>query len=188
MKALTDEEYIEKYGYEEGTRRIKRREYMKRYNAANKEEKAAYKKAYDAAHKEEKAAYNKKYRAAHREEKAKYDKEYRTVHRDKIREYFKKLYSTQSRRATNLVKNYKQLDKRYNRGDCTITADWIVNNIFNSKCVYCGEEDWKKLGCDRIDNSKPHTPLNVVCCCGKCNREKGLKSIELFKQIKKEVA
>ena len=87
-----------------------------------------------------------------------------------------------------VVHAYRKADSLANRGECTLTEEWVVNHIFNSKCVYCGESDWKKLGCDRIDNSQPHTPSNVVCCCGKCNREKHLTDADVFKKIKNEVA
>lgn len=75
-------------------------------------------------------------------------------------------------RAKYMVDNYKRLDKKYNRGKCTLTPEWIVENIFNQPCHYCGETDWHKLGCDRIYNDLPHTPENVVCCCAACNYKK----------------
>ena len=56
----------------------------------------------------------------------------------------------------------------------------MVENTFNDHCLYCGETDWIKLGLDRIDNSKPHTPDNVVTCCEKCNTKRGNKSYEEF--------
>lgn len=58
-----------------------------------------------------------------------------------------------------------------NRGFDTsnnVNADFIANE-YSKGCVYCGETDWHNLGLDRIDNSKPHTKDNVVCCCGRCN-------------------
>lgn len=87
-------------------------------------------------------------------------------------------------RANNLLSGYRRLDKDANRGECTLTADWIINNIFNSKCVFCGEDDWTKLGCDRIDNSKPHTEDNVQCCCGECNVKKHTYTNEQFLEKK----
>lgn len=102
-----------------------------------------------------------------------YDKQYHQAHKKDIIEYKKKYDSTQKGRATNLVWGYKKLDKKHNRGECTLTSEWVVNNIFTQPCHYCGETDWHKLGCDRIDNSKPHTPDNVVCSCWECNIKKG---------------
>lgn len=94
----------------------------------------------------------------------------------------KKIYhSTKKGRAVNLCSNYRYSDKKYNRGECTLTPEWIVENIFNGqKCYYCGESDWTKLGADRIDNNKPHTLDNVVPCCLKCNNKKQKKSFEEF--------
>lgn len=80
-------------------------------------------------------------------------------------EYYNSIHG----RALNLLHSYQTNDLKYNRGTCEIDEDFIINNIFSKSCVYCGESDYLKLGCDRIDNSKPHTPDNVVPCCGTCN-------------------
>ena len=94
---------------------------------------------------------------------------------------------TKEGRANNLCGSYRQDDKLYNRGDCTLTKDWIIDNIFNTSCVYCGESDWRKLGCDRIDNTKAHTPENVVCACVYCNSKRGDRySVEEFKLKKQQ--
>lgn len=84
-------------------------------------------------------------------------------------EYVKKWQSTPKGRASHLLNSYKQSDKLAQRGECTLTAQYIVDNIFSKSCVHCGETDWKKLGCNRLDNSKPHTPDNVEPCCFRCN-------------------
>ena len=95
---------------------------------------------------------------------------------------------TKKGRALCLLKNYKWLDKLYSRGECTLTADWIIQNIFNQPCHYCGKTDWTKIGCDRIDNSLPHTSDNVVPCCCECNRKKARYSYdEYMKMIGKAV-
>lgn len=91
-------------------------------------------------------------------------------HREKRDEY----NSTPYGRATNLLTTYRQSDRKYNRGECTIDAQWIVDNVFSGQCChYCGETDWTKLGVNRIDNSKPHTPDNCEPCCGRCNKRLG---------------
>ena len=48
-------------------------------------------------------------------------------------------------------------------------AKWIVDNIYSKTCTHCGESDWHKLGCNRLDNTKPHTKDNVEPCCQHCN-------------------
>lgn len=93
---------------------------------------------------------------------------------------------TYSGRALSLLHGYTKSDIKHNRGECTLTKDWIIDNIFSGqKCVYCGEDDWLKLGCDRIDNSKPHTPDNVVCCCKECNNERQKQVFKEFYRNKK---
>lgn len=72
-------------------------------------------------------------------------------------------------RAHNLLAAYRKSDEKYNRGNGDLTAQWIVDNIFAKPCVYCGENDWHKIGCNRLDNSKPHTRNNVEPCCMRCN-------------------
>lgn len=85
------------------------------------------------------------------------------------KECCKQLSKTPMGRALYLVGDYRQADRKYARGECNLTAKWIVENIFSKPCVHCGETDWTKLGCNRLDNSKPHTMDNVEPCCKKCN-------------------
>ena len=75
------------------------------------------------------------------------------------------------KRAHSLKSAYNQTDRKYKLGKGNLTAKWIVKNIFTKPCHYCGETDWKKLGCNRIDNDLPHTTDNVEPCCMKCNRK-----------------
>ena len=72
-------------------------------------------------------------------------------------------------RATNLLRDYNRHDSEVNRGLGDLTPEWIVENILNKKCSHCDETDWHKIGCNRLDNSKPHTKDNVEPCCLKCN-------------------
>ncbi len=113
-----------------------------------------------------------------------YMKEYRESHKDEISEYNKNFYtvykSTKIGRASNLLKSYRQRDRKNKLGECTLTKEWIVDNIFTKSCVYCGKEGWKVIGCDRIDNSKPHTEDNVVPCCQSCNSKKGQMTYEEY--------
>lgn len=100
--------------------------------------------------------------------------------REQILRAMKKWHSNEGGRANNLANAYKQCDKEARRGESTITPQWIIDNIFTSKCYWCGEDDWKLLGCDRIDNTKPHTEDNVVCCCVNCNIERGRHSFDWY--------
>ena len=109
--------------------------------------------------------------------------EYRTNNKQKISEY-NKLYSKTPRgRANNLLSSYRANDIKYNRGECTITANWILDNILFEPCIYCGEKGWEIIGCDRKNNDLPHTPANCVPCCLSCNSKKGSMSYEEFKKM-----
>lgn len=144
------------------------------------EERKLRKKEYDAKWNKKHHEYYKKYNAEHKKEKAEYNAKWVAKNPDYYTEYCK----TQMGRGIYLVNNYIREDKKYNRGECTLTAQWVVDNIFNKPCHYCGETDWLKIGCDRIDNSLPHTPDNVVPCCAECNRKRGTMGYEEFKKDK----
>lgn len=163
---MTQEDYIKKYGEKEGTRRWKGNERNKQWRQEHRKERIEYHKEYNLARREEQLIYWKERYQAHREEKLKYHKQYE---------------KTPYGRALNLITTYRHNDRLCNRGECTLTAQWIVDNIFSRSCLYCGESDWRKLGTDRIDNSRPHTPNNVVCSCGKCNKQRSKKSFYSFK-------
>jgi len=75
-------------------------------------------------------------------------------------------------RANNLVSNYRFKDRKLNFGETDLTVDDFIELCLNG-CVYCGETNWKVLGLDRIDNTKPHTKENCVCSCWECNNKKG---------------
>ena len=144
--------------------------------------------------------YNKKYRERHPDRikksqelfdekhpgrRKEISKKFRDTHKEKREDERKAYVNTKRGRASRLAMYYKRYDKIAGREDCTITQEWILENIFTSSCVYCGESDWRLLGCDRIDNSLPHTPENCVCSCGKCNVERGDRwSVDEFKRLK----
>lgn len=167
----------------EEERKAAKREYDRRRYQANKEKIAEYHTEYYKTNKEKFAEYyqaNKEkklerqaeYYQTNKEKITEHNAEYRKANREKILAQKAEYYATPIGRATYLLNAYKTRDKKYNRGECTLTAKWIVDNIFSKPCHYCGEPDWTKLGCDRIDNDKPHTPDNVVPCCYHCNCKK----------------
>ena len=80
------------------------------------------------------------------------------------------------RAALDRIHSHNQMDKKYDRGEGNLTVEWYIENILLKSCVYCGETDWHKLGCNRKDNSKPHTIDNVECCCRRCNYKLGNKN------------
>lgn len=152
-------------------------EYQAKYTKEHKEDRREYLKIYNEKNSEMLKKKNHEYALAHKEEKAAYDKEYRK----------KRPPVSPQERANKLYHNYKRNDSFYNREGFDLSREWIVGKIFNSPCIYCGDTNWRHLGCDRIDNSKPHTPENCVCSCGICNIERQGKnmSVEEFIEYRK---
>ena len=157
---------IKKYNTEE-ERKAAQKEAIKRWWAAH----PSYWAEYYQNNKEKLAEY----RQNNKEKKAKYNTEYYQNNKEKIAkkqaEYHVEYQSTPKGRAVNLVGTYKQEDNKYNRGECTLTADWIIEHIFTQPCAHCGKTGWKIIGCNRLDNSLPHTPDNVEPCCAECNKK-----------------
>lgn len=90
------------------------------------------------------------------------------------------LRKTKRGRANSLLQAYRKQDKERNRDECTLTTDWIIKNIFSGQCcAHCGESDWHNLGCNRLNNSLPHTPDNVEPCCFHCNMVLAYKDREI---------
>lgn len=177
--------------FTEEERKEARREYGKNYREQNKERIQENRKKWYAAHRDEQLVKLKKYyrdnwdkskayREERKEEINEHKKTYRQENKEKVKAYKREYRKRPIARAQNLVGMYRLSDRKYNRGECTITAKWVCENIFTKPCYYCGETDWHKLGCDRIDNSKPHTPENVVCSCGDCNNKRHHKNFEDF--------
>lgn len=110
--------------------------------------------------KEKQSEYNKRYYREHRESELK-----------RCTTYNKEYSKTQMGKAQRQVQQYKVMDERNGFGKDKIDFDarWIVENIYTKPCVHCGETDWHKLGCNRLDNTKPHTKDNVESCCFHCN-------------------
>lgn len=110
---------------------------------------------------------------------------YRNI--DYYRKKGKRWRNTKIGRATQLAAAYSQTDNDTFTSPLTIDKNWIMEKIFSGqKCFYCGDSNWKHLGCDRIDNSLPHTPDNCICACGICNIERGDRyTIEEFVEYRK---
>ena len=89
--------------------------------------------------------------------------------REYMKEYMKEYRNTPMGRALQLLGRYNIEDKKKGRGKGDLTAEWIVDNIFSKPCVHCGRSGWEVIGCNRLDNSKPHTMDNVEPCCRECN-------------------
>lgn len=171
-----------KYTTEE-ERKAARREQNKKYYQANKDKIAVQKSEYYQANKEMISEYKAEYRKVNKERIAEHKAEYYQTNKEKVLERQAEYSATPIGRAIYLLGGYRRKDKKYNRGECTLTPQWIVENIFSKPCHYCGESDWRKIGCDRIDNSKPHTEDNVVPCCGECNLKRQKMDYNKFVDI-----
>lgn len=102
--------------------------------------------------------------------------------KEQILEEFRNKYKTKNGRAKALVGSYKYSDREQGRGECTLTAEQLIN-LWDEGCFWCGETDWKKLGADRIENDKPHTLENCVCSCWACNDKRGRIDFDVFKKL-----
>lgn len=103
--------------------------------------------------------------------------------KEEVKNYVKqqKIINASLNRARVLLGSYKREDKKYGRGQGNLTPEWIVVNIFTQPCAHCGKTGWNVIGCNRLDNSKPHTMDNVEPCCVECNRK--LRSEDIKKRI-----
>lgn len=115
--------------------------------------------------KEKQKEYLHQWYLCNKEKQQKYHKERRGIEREQEQARRATPYG----RASYLCKHYRQQDKIHNRGKCTLIPQWIIDNIFTQPCVHCGKTGWEVIGCNRLDNSKPHTPDNVEPCCKDCN-------------------
>lgn len=155
---------------------------MAKMKYQTEEERRELKKKYDheyfQTHKEKKQQYSKQYYNEHIEQMRAYYKRYREEHRDpsskRCRRYASDEERTMYKTANSRLQNYRTEDLKYGR-EFSLTREWIVDHIFSSSCVYCGESDWHKLGTDRKDNSIGHTPENCVPSCKRCNEKRRLK-------------
>ncbi len=148
--------------------------------------------------KEELREYNKKYREAHKEELREYDKKYYLEHKEECKAKAKKWAKSNSQRAreltskrttkyrntpkgraNHLLSAYNASDKKHNRGEGNLTAEWIIEKIFSQPCAHCGKVGWDVIGCNRINNDLPHTMDNVEPCCKVCNNIEQAKIIKI---------
>lgn len=178
-----------------------KKEYNRKWREAHPDYAKNKSKEWRENNKERQIEYGKLYREEHREELREYDRSHQEEHYERRKERLtssKKSYKnalatnrkygrTQKGRARKLYLNYVRNDREYNRGECTTTPEYIEKEIFTKSCFYCGDSEWSHLGCDRIDNSLPHTPENCICSCGVCNIERQIlkMTVEEYREYKK---
>ena len=116
--------------------------------------------------------YHHKWYLENKEKILSQQKSYYNNNKEKKNSYSKKWLNEHpiERRANSLVCGYRRMDKRNGFGNVIdFNAKWVMENIFTKPCAHCGETGWEIMGCNRLDNSKPHTKDNVEPCCYKCN-------------------
>ena len=72
--------------------------------------------------------------------------------------------------AKMMVNGYRKQDRDNGFGDKdTISVDYFIQHIAYNPCAHCGKVGYGLIGCNRLDNSKPHTIDNLEPCCPSCN-------------------
>lgn len=142
----------------------------------NKKKKAEYNKQYRQAHKIEKSEYNKQYRKKNKDYFNNKQKQFYQKNKDYYAEKNKQYRNTPVGRAYYLLKDYIRDDRDYRRISDELPLNYVtvadVVRLITKKCAHfdeCGTYGWRKIGLNRLDNSKPHTIDNVEPCCFKCN-------------------
>ena len=124
--------------------------------------------------------YNRKWRQTHREKHNENCRKWQSKHRETQQKRVNDYHETKQGRAVNLLTSYRQFDARRFNVYPKLTKEDIIRICFSedSRCVWCSESSWKKLGLDRIDNEKPHDVDNCVCSCHDCNVRRHRKSFD----------
>lgn len=184
-------EYIERYGEEKWIERLERMKLRRKKEVWLAEKGEEWYREHILNPGKENAKnqriknpyYNKNWKEENKEHISEYNKEWRDNNPNYLNDY----RNTKIGRAIDLAGSYKQHDAENGLDSSNnLTHFWIIENIFTTKCVYCGDSDWRHLGCDRIDNSKPHTPENVICACRICNIDRSDRmGVEEFKEYRK---
>lgn len=145
--------------------------------AIRKEQRKQYLKEWIANNKDRFKEIQKKSKNKNAEKRKEYETQFKETHKDWKYEWDKEYQKTIKGVANRRIQAYKRQDEKNGFGKDAIDfdSDWIIENILSKQCVYCGESDFHKLGCNRLDNSKPHTKDNVEPCCRQCNIKLELK-------------
>jgi len=134
------------------------------------------------------------YRAQYRDRVNLYHERYKSKNADKIKEYRKlyrlshvdKIRKDRSMYGDKLLSRYKSMIDGATRRNYVVSISLNeFSEVVSNPCLYCGESE-KKIGVDRIDNSKGYTLENSAPCCKVCNTMKLAMTVdEFFKHIKK---
>lgn len=93
---------------------------------------------------------------------------------------------SQNHKASKMISSYRIKDLRAFKIEYKLDRNWFIDNILNKNCFYCNDSE--NIGCDRIDNSKPHYIENVIPCCYICNTARNNHfTVDEFKLIGKVI-
>lgn len=129
---------------------------------------------------------NKRWREKHREQYNAYmRKRQATVHHAKQLKMVNDYHQTKQGRAVNLLTSYRQFDAEKFGVYPNLTKEDIIRICFSddSRCIWCGETSWRKLGLDRHTNQEPHDVGNVYCACHACNVKRHKKTMGEFMEV-----
>ena len=135
-----------------------RKEYHKKYYQDNKEKIDKKNRSWALKNPEQSVKIVQKYNRSHTEEV-----------KERAKDYIKKLTG-----------RYRGLKGNAQSRNYTVTFTLEeFSKIVSNSCSYCGENE-KRIGIDRIDNTKGYTIENSTSCCKICNMMKKTMTVDEF--------
>lgn len=127
----------------------------------------------------------KQYHKQNRETRLKRMKQYNAEHKDEKNVYNKQYKSTEYGYASNVRSCNLYADRKYGRigtdEDPLPPLEYYIKKFSEGIDFYDGKKyPFNELGFDRIDNSKPHTIENIVCCTTKHNIQRCKMPFDVF--------
>lgn len=140
--------------------KIYHKEYHKKWYQENKEKRDTQNIQWVKNNPEKIKKIKDNFKKNHPDSSKKYLKDYQVTLKGKYR----------TMKGGGLKRNY----------EVKITFDEF-KEIVSNPCVYCGETE-KRIGIDRVDNTKGYTTENSAPCCTTCNMMKKTMTVEQFLQ------
>jgi len=125
-----------------------------------------------------------------------YLQKWQWAHRDYLKQYQRDYYQKNKLHIRELAKKYDKLPRptfrtyrksARKRGYTFELSFEQFMTFWQKSCYYCGAEI-KRIGMDRIDNSKGYILSNLVPCCKWCNEWKRAKTQQEYIKHCKDVA
>jgi hypothetical protein len=158
-------------------KKLKKKEYDKKYNSLNKEKKNKQSKKYWEDHTEEMKEWNKKYREENKEILKEKQKEYGIKHKEQKKEYDKNHRPEYYIKNIDKFKEYAEANKNKISKSQKERRVYIKREALNvlggCRCFACEDETLCHLTVDHIDNT------------GYLDKKNGLKASTLYSAIAK---